>query len=110
MRVRFARLERETFTPAIQKTSGPKNPLRDTQGTVWNLLIAITTHLVNVEISRKILLPIPRKVMYRRPIRHHREVAGIERLELFRRIDGFPPQDREHGFQTFVFLSGHGQV
>src|SRR6516165_8634229 len=110
MRVRFARLERETFTPAIQKTSGPKNPLRDTQGTVSNLLIVITTASVNVEISREILFPIPGKVMYRRPIRHHREVAGIERLELFSRIDGFPTQDREHRFQRFDFLIGNREV
>ena len=65
-----------------------------------------------------VVFPISRIAVNGRPIWHHRQIAGIERLKFFSRIDRFSAQNSEHRFKGFDLLSGtrevvvgqHGQI
>ena len=45
-----------------------------------------------------------------RPVRHHWQIAGIERLEFFSGIDWFSAQNREHRFKGFDLLVRNCEV
>ena len=57
-----------------------------------------------------VVFPISGIVVNGRPIRHHRQIARIERLKFFGCINRFSAQNSEHGLQRFDFLVRNCEV
>lgn len=114
-------IKRRNFAAPIQQSTRPEHPVRDVERSPVRaslLVMLVAAARSDERCSGFFRLPISRIAVNGRPVWHHRQIAGIERLKFFSRIDRFSAQNREHRFKGFdllvrnceVVVGQHGQI
>ena len=114
-------IKRRKIRCPIEQSTRPEHPVRDVERSPVRaslLVMLVAAARSDERCSGFFGLPISRIAVNGRPVWHHRQIAGIERLEFFSRINRFSAQNCKYRFKGFdllvrnceVVVGQHGQI